>query len=108
MKKKALLASALVAATTIAATALITDEETGVGIATAADQEECYGITEAGENDCAAGPGTSCAATSVLDWQGNAWSLVDAGTCESIKITTADGREISGSLEPLDRDLPNS
>ena len=69
---------------------------------------ECYGISKAGENDCAAGEGTSCAATSVVDWQGNAWTLVEEGACESITITTADGRQIAGSLVPLDRDLPTS
>ena len=70
-------------------------------------QEKCYGISLAGENDCAAGPGTTCAGTSTVDYQGNAWKLVPAGTCESIKLTTADGREISGSLEVLSRDLPS-
>lgn len=71
-------------------------------IASAADMEKCYGISLAGENDCAAGPGTSCEGTSTEDYQGNAWKLVPAGTCES--ITLAGGRE--GSLEPLDRDNP--
>ena len=51
---------------------------------TAADQEKCYGIAMAGENDCKAGEGTSCAGTSVLDYQGNAWKYTDAGECESI------------------------
>ncbi len=74
----------------------------------AADQVKCYGVAEAGENDCAAGPGTTCAGTSTVDYQGNAWTLVPAGTCESTTIETADGRTIAGSLEPLDRDLPQS
>ncbi len=63
--------------------------------------DKCYGVSLAGENDCAAGPGTSCEGTSTVDYQGNAWSLVPAGTCESISLPG--GRE--GSLEPLDRDL---
>ncbi len=91
----ALLSSALVAA---------------AGLATVntahASQEKCFGISLAGENDCAAGPGTSCAGTSTVDYQGNAWTLVPAGTCETTTITTADGREVQGSLEELDRDLP--
>lgn len=75
--------------------------------ATAAAKEKCYGISLAGANDCAAGPGTTCAGTSVTDYQGNAWTLVDAGTCESIDLPEmADGTERNGSLEPLDRDLP--
>lgn len=74
--------------------------------ASAKDMEKCYGISLAGKNDCAAGPGTSCAGTSTVDYQGNAWTLVPKGSCESTKITTTDGRDIAGSLEPLERDLP--
>lgn len=47
--------------------------------------EKCFGVSLAGQNDCAAGAGTSCAATSKVDYQGNAWVLVDKGTCTSIK-----------------------
>lgn len=72
--------------------------------ATAAEQEKCYGVSLAGENDCAAGAGTTCAGTSTVDYQGNAWTLVDAGTCETMELP--DDR--MGSLEPLDRDLPES
>jgi len=39
-------------------------------------QEKCFGVSLAGYNDCAAGPGTSCAGTSKRDYQGNAWKLV--------------------------------
>ena len=114
MEKKSLVASALFAAVTLAAAGCSSDSD---GTAAAGDgaakansnaKEECYGVAKAGENDCAAGPGTSCAATSTVDWQGNAWTLVGAGTCEGIKITTVDGRQIAGSLDPQDRDLPNA
>lgn len=67
-----------------------------------AAKEKCYGVSLAGKNDCAAGPGTSCAGTSKVDYQGNAWTAVDAGTCEDIVID--DTRK--GSLTPLTRDLP--
>lgn len=43
--------------------------------------EKCYGISLKGKNDCAAGPGTSCAGTSTVDYQGNAWKHVKTGTC---------------------------
>ncbi len=43
--------------------------------------EKCYGIALKGKNDCAAGPGTSCAGTSTTDYQGNAWKHVKPGTC---------------------------
>ena len=73
----------------------------------AASKEKCYGVSLAGENDCAAGPGTTCAGTSTVDYQGNAWTLVDAGTCTDIELPAmADGTERKGSLEEQDRDLP--
>lgn len=64
--------------------------------------EKCFGVSLAGENDCAAGPGTTCAGTSKVDYQGNAWTLVPAGTCTTMELP--EGR--MGSLEELDRDLP--
>ena len=77
--------------------------------ATAQDQVKCYGVSLAGENDCAAGPGTTCAGTSKVDYQGNAWTLVDAGTCEEMELPAmADGTARMGSLEALERDLPMS
>jgi uncharacterized membrane protein len=64
--------------------------------------EKCYGVAMAGQNDCAAGPGTTCAGTSTIDYQGNAWKAVPAGTCVSMDL--GEGR--MGSLEALERDLP--
>lgn len=60
-----------------------------------AAQEKCYGIALAGQNDCAAGPGTTCAGTSTVDYQGNAWKNVDAGTCEDLggTLTAHEGNE---------------
>lgn len=55
-----------------------------------AAKEKCYGVALAGKNDCAAGPGTTCAGTSKVDYQGNAWKYVKAGEC--IKL--------GGSLKP--------
>ncbi|QLA82758.1 DUF2282 domain-containing protein [Acidovorax sp. JMULE5] len=47
--------------------------------------EKCYGVSMAGKNDCAAGPGTTCAGSAKVDYQGNAWKFVPAGTCTTIK-----------------------
>jgi uncharacterized membrane protein len=68
----------------------------------AAENEKCFGVSLAGQNDCAAGEGTTCAGTSKVDYQGNAWTLVPTGTCVTMELP--DGR--MGSLEALDRDLP--
>jgi uncharacterized membrane protein len=92
--------------TLIGAAAALT---TGVGFAHAATQdspmhgvqpgmEKCYGVALAGKNDCAAGPGTTCAGTSVRDYQGNAWKNVATGTCTSIRTPAG-----NGSLTPVNR-----
>jgi uncharacterized membrane protein len=91
----AILASAVAAA--VSTIALST-----VNVAEAASKEKCFGISKAGANDCAAGAGTSCAGTSTLDYQGNAWKYVDKGTC--VSMTAPEGR--TGSLEALTRDVP--
>jgi uncharacterized membrane protein len=66
--------------------------------AQAASKEKCYGVSLKGLNDCAAGPGTTCAATSKVDYQGNAWKLVNKGTC--VTTQTPYG---PGSLSPIKR-----
>jgi uncharacterized membrane protein len=73
----------------------------------AQDMEKCYGVATAGKNDCAAGPGTTCAGTSKVDYQGNAWKYVPKGTCTSMELPAqGDGAPRQGSLEPLTRDVP--
>jgi uncharacterized membrane protein len=62
----------------------------------ASEMEKCYGVSMAGKNQCAAGPGTTCAGTAKVDYQGNSWKLVPKGTCTSIK--TPNG---TGSLTPI-------
>jgi uncharacterized membrane protein len=62
----------------------------------AAAKEKCYGVSLAGKNDCAAGPGTTCAGTSKVDYQGNAWTYVAKGTCATIKTPKG-----MGSLAPV-------
>ncbi|OZI30780.1 hypothetical protein CAL29_22610 [Bordetella genomosp. 10] len=57
--------------------------------------EPCFGAALKGQNDCYAGAGTTCAGTSTVDYQGNAFKLVPKGTCTS--ISTPKG---PGSLTP--------
>jgi uncharacterized membrane protein len=72
-----------------------------MGPVSAQSQEKCFGVALAGQNGCAAGEGTTCAGSSKVDYQGNAWSLVPAGTCTTMELP--EGR--MGSLEALDRDM---
>jgi uncharacterized membrane protein len=75
-------------------------------------KEKCYGVSLAGQNDCAAGPGTTCAGTSKVDFQGNAWKLVPAGDCAKYGVDSAEMFKLpgdrTGSLEKLDRDIPKA
>ena len=82
-----------------------------VSSASAADVK-CFGVAMAGQNDCAAGPGTTCAGTSKVDYQGNSWTLVQEGTCESaMPVLSKTGKAVElpdgrmGSLMALDRDM---
>lgn len=93
--------------TLILASAVATAVAGLTSTAAAQGNVKCFGVSLAGENDCAAGPGTTCAGTSTVDYQGNAWTLVPEGTCETMELPAqADGTPRQGSLEELDRDLP--
>ena len=83
MFKAAITATAL---TAFAATAAIAEP-----VKPKPNSEKCYGISLAGKNDCAAGPGTSCAGTSKRNYQGNAWKYVAKGTCTAIKTPKGRG-----------------
>ncbi|WP_158903458.1 DUF2282 domain-containing protein [Burkholderia sp. L27(2015)] len=65
--------------------------------AVAAHKEKCYGVALKGQNDCAAGPGTTCQGTSSVDFQGNSWKFVQGGTCSSIQVPGGG----HGSLTPM-------
>jgi uncharacterized membrane protein len=90
--------------TTVAISAAALAAVLSAGIANAGpvppqpNMDKCYGIARAGQNDCAAGAGTSCAGTSRRDYQGNAWKYVARGTCT--RISTPNG---PGSLTPKAR-----
>lgn len=95
------------------AVALAVSATANVTPAVAQAKEKCYGISLAGQNDCAAGPGTTCAGTSTVDYQGNAWTLVPAGDClkYGVEESTAEYElpgDRKGSLEAIDRDLPQA
>lgn len=68
----------------IAAAAAALSAAAGIAVApaqAAGAKEKCYGVALKAKNDCAAGPGTSCAGSSTVNYQGNAWKYVNAGTC---------------------------
>ncbi len=65
-------------------------------------KEKCFGVALKGQNDCAAGAGTTCAGTSKVDYQGNSFKAVPKGTCTSMMLPG----DRKGSLAPLTRDVP--
>jgi uncharacterized membrane protein len=102
MVSGAFLAGAVATAlASMSAAAPLTEEQ--VKMAMDKGMEKCFGVAMAGQNDCAAGPGTTCQGTSTVDYQGNAWKFVDGGTCATMELP--DGRK--GSMEPLTRDVPS-
>lgn len=64
-------------------------------------KEKCYGVAQAGKNDCASAGNNSCAGQSKADFDGAAWKFVAKGTCASVKVTLPDGSTRAGSLEPV-------
>ena len=84
MNNKLLLNSAVAAAIVLAVV------NSPIAEAKKGGMEKFYGVAKSGQNDCKAGPGTSCAGTSTKDAQGNAWIYVAKGTCDKI---------VGGSLE---------
>lgn len=87
MNKRLLITSALAAA--IAGPAIVSAQ--GPAPEPQFQAEKCYGIAKAGQNDCASTGNNSCAGTSRLDSDPNAWLYVPEGYCERI---------VDGSLEP--------
>lgn len=84
-----------IAITAFTLTALAAGAAMAQGTKPAADKmaatEKCYGVAMAGKNDCKAGAGTTCAGTSKVDYQGNAFKVVLAGTCATIKTPKGTG-----------------
>ena len=76
---KLALAASLAAALTLLSTQGRADEA----------KEKCWGVALKGQNDCAAGAGTTCAGTSKMDHQGNSWSFVPKGSCEKTLSKTS-------------------
>jgi uncharacterized membrane protein len=73
--------------------------------ASAQEQERCYGVAPAGQNQ---GIGKDEApGTSTVDYQGDAWIMVPAGSCLTMPLPVQpDGTPRRGALEPLARDRP--
>ncbi len=52
-------------------------------VAADSEMEKCFGVVKAGKNDCQTA-NSSCAGTSTVYGQGDAWVFVPKGTCEKI------------------------
>lgn len=94
MNSRNLAVTAATLAALVSGAALAQDK----GVSIKGEKERCYGISMAGKNDCAAGPGTTCAGTSKVNYQGNAWKYVAKGTCTTMKTPKGMGslKEVKG------------
>jgi uncharacterized membrane protein len=80
MNQHALVAAA---AASLLSTVLVTSP------AVAQDKEKCFGVAQAGQNDCANLSGThSCAGQSKVSMGADEWKYVAKGTCVSMKGMT--------------------
>ncbi len=96
MNSKNVFANATIAGSLAAALAIVTTAASAGPKPPQPTMDKCYGIALKGDNDCAAGAGTTCAGTASADYQGNAWKYVAKGTCGTIKTPKG-----AGSLEPI-------
>jgi uncharacterized membrane protein len=95
MNSKSVFTAATIAGSFAAALALVAAPAVAGPKPPQPTMDKCFGVALKGDNDCAAGAGTTCAGTSAGDYQGNAWKYVPRGTCETIKTPKG-----AGSLEP--------
>jgi uncharacterized membrane protein len=86
MKKTMAVSGAIAGALALAALAL---PASAADMGGGKDKEKCYGVAQAGKNDCAAN-GHSCAGQSKKDKDPTEFSNVPKGTCE----------KLGGSLQP--------
>lgn len=106
MSKKFLSPASLLSAGTVVAVLGMGASAYAAGGPISADMnmfEQCYGVALAGTNDCKAGAGTTCAGSSQIDYQSNAWSFVPKGSCTKIKTPVG-----TGSLQASDAHLPKA
>lgn len=80
MEKRSVLQSGIAAVLALSASVLLVQP----AMAEAA-KEKCFGISKAGQNDCANKTGThSCAGQAKADNDANEWKYVAKGTCEQM------------------------
>lgn len=89
--RNASLAAAAIAALASGLVLASEPAKTGAPAKDKQEVEKCYGVAKAGENDCKAGAGTTCAGTAKMDYQGNAFKHVPKGTCLTIKTPNGMG-----------------
>ena len=67
------------------------------------DQEACYGVAKAGQNDC--GTAThGCAGVAKVDKDPNEWKFVAKGTCTQLGGSLEPGKARQGKTEPSKAD----
>ena len=76
-KRQAMIAAALAGVCAVTAASAYANTEAK------ADQEKCYGVAKAGQNDCASADGShGCSGQATVDKDKNEWKYVAKGTCK--------------------------
>jgi uncharacterized membrane protein len=92
MTTKTEITAASLAGAVAAALTLLSAQPASAQMAGSEGKEKCYGVALKGQNDCAAvSAGMSCAGTSKVDYQKDAWKYVPKGTCETIETPQGKG-----------------
>ncbi len=91
MTTKSAISAATLASSLAAALTLVAVSDSAQPKPAQPTMDKCYGVALKGQNDCKAGAGTTCAGTSKVDYQADAWKLVAKGTCETIKTPKGHG-----------------
>jgi uncharacterized membrane protein len=89
-KRHAMIAAALASA--CATTTAFAAGQDGMGAK--GDQEKCYGVAKAGQNDCATAI-HGCAGQAAVDNDAKEWKYVAKGTCQKIGGKLPDAKSAS-------------
>jgi uncharacterized membrane protein len=91
VKSKSVVAAATIAGSLTAARTMIAASAAAAPKPPQPTMDKCFGIALKGDNDCAAGAGTTCAGTSAVDYDPGHWKYVAKGACEAMKTPKGHG-----------------
>lgn len=101
MKPSSVAAIAALAALASGAASVTFAQDKGASIK--GEKEKCYGVAMAGKNDCKSGPGSTCAGSAKVDFNGADWKYVAKGSCTTMKTPGGMGSLTPVAMEKKDK-----